>query len=159
MGPAWPAQVPYHTTVDLFCPEQGVHHTCRTASMGLDGLWVVGSLPLRTNNAVTVSIDDPRRGALQMPCRVTGFTADGIRLDFENPSPASLDRLETIVGPKWNGDDLLEGVLALSNHSDVDDLAGLLHLTTIMEHWRKVMRTTNRARSVNSTPANVPSRA
>lgn len=150
MSSVWPAQVPYRSTVDVFCSSQGVHRRCRTVSIGLDGLFVIGSPALRPQADVTVTIHDPHQDDLQIRCKVTAVTLDGVRLGFDNPSPATLERLEALIGPTWNGKDLLEGVLTLANHSDIRDLAGLLRLTTIMEAWRRLIRVRRPGRGASS---------
>ena len=65
------------------------------------------------------------------------ITLDGADLKFDSPSPQQIEELREVIYPHWNGQNLLEGVLILSNWVDADDFAGWLRLLTLVEHWQR----------------------
>jgi len=130
-------RVKYRLVVDLYCVERDQHRKCRVSNIGLDGMFVVGLPCFRNNQRVRATFGRAEGGALCLPCRVDQISLDGADLKFDNPSPQQVEELREIIFPHWNGTDLLEGVLILSNWIEAEDFAGWLRLLTLAQHWQR----------------------
>jgi len=151
-------RVKYRLVVDLYCAERDQHRKCRVSNIGLDGMFVVGLPCFRHDQRVRATFGRSEGGALSLPCRVDQITLDGADLKFDNPSPQQIEELREVIYPHWNGHDLLEGVLILSNWVEADDFAGWLRLLTLVQHWQRstVGARTEFSRSRIASPMTVP---
>ena len=130
-------QFPCRVVVDLYCPHKQMHKSARTLSIGQNSLFIVGIPCLRPQSDVVVSFGKPEDAILQIPCQVGLVTLEGVRLDYQQRESNYVSLLQRIIWPKWDGHNILEGLLALACQDDIHDLAGLLRITKIAEEWRK----------------------
>jgi len=121
--------------VDLYCSERDQHRSCRTGDINLEGLFIVGIPCLRMGSEVVVTFGEPGPGALRLPCVVDMVTLDGAHLAYHNPSSAAIEELREILWPKWNRDDLLQGVLILSQWHRASSLSEWMRLTSIASDY------------------------
>ena len=130
-------QIPCRVLVDLYCPHKQIHKSARTLSIGQHSLFIVGIPCLRPNAEVIVSFGNPADTILQIPCQVGLVTMEGVVLNYQEHDPRSINLLQRIIWPTWDGHNILEGLLALACHDDIHDLAGLLRITKIAEEWSR----------------------
>jgi hypothetical protein len=67
-------------------------------------------------------------------------TGSGAALEFVDNSPATLEVLEALLQPKWDGGSLLDGVLTIAPWFRQNDLAGWMRLTSIVSDWQRLTR-------------------
>ena len=151
-------RVKVRLVVDLYCVERDQHRKCRVSNIGLDGMFVVGLPCFKNDQKVRATFGRSEGGALCLPCRVSQIALDGADLKFDNPSAQQIEELREIIYPQWNGLNLLEGVLILSNWVEADDFTGWLRLLTLVQHWQRstVGARTEFSRSRIASPMTVP---
>jgi hypothetical protein len=126
--------------VDVFCGNEATRRRCFTRDIGLGGLFVTGGAGLRHGQPVSIELGPSGRTRLHLEARVNRLAADGVGLEFDGNSAATLDVLASLIEPKWDGVNLLDGVLTMSPWYGSDNLAGWMRLTSLVADWRQLKR-------------------
>jgi hypothetical protein len=134
------ARIAYRLAVDLFCSEDPGGRQCHTRDIGLGGMFAIGGECLRRDEAVWLELGPPGRGRLHLGARVSRVTPSGAALELIDNSPATLEVLEALLQPKWDGGSLLDGVVTIAPWFRQNDLAGWMRLTSIVSDWQRLTR-------------------
>jgi hypothetical protein len=110
----------------------------RTRDVGLGGVYLVGAGDMAPGSNVHVAIADHGDGGLHLEGRVVRTGHDGAALQFEGNSAASMEVLSTLLAPKWDGENLLDGVVSMAPWDGSTQLAGWLRLTSLVSDWRRL---------------------
>lgn len=126
--------------VDVFAESEGGRCRCHVRDVSYSGLFAVGhSTNLRPGDKVRLALGPQESGALHLDARVARVTPGGVAFEFEGNSPATMEVLNALVNPHWDGVDLLQGVITAGTRYGSRDLAGWMRLTSLVSEWRHTM--------------------
>ena len=129
-------RIPFRLTVDLFRPTDTAPQHCLTRDIGFGGLYALGAQNLTPDQSVRVAIGTG--GGLHLDGRITRIGSDGAACEFVGNSPASLEVLSTLLTPNWDGENLLEGIVAMAPWYRENNLAGWMRLTSLVTDWHRL---------------------
>lgn len=133
-------RIAYRLAVDLFCNEDPGGRQCHTRDIGLGGMFAEGGDCLKRNEAVRLELGPTGRGRLHLGARVNRVSTSGAALEFVDNSPATLEVLDALLQPKWDGGNLLDGVITIAPWYRQTDLAGWMRLTSIVSDWQRLTK-------------------
>jgi hypothetical protein len=123
--------------VDVFAESEAGRCRCVIKDVSYNGLFAIGSGNLRPGDAVRLAIG-PRDGdTLHLDARVARVTSSGVAFTFVGNSPATMEVLDALLNPYWDGVDLLQGVITAGTRYGSRDLAGWMRLTSLVSEWRQ----------------------
>jgi hypothetical protein len=125
--------------VDVFAESETGRCRCEIRDVSYSGLFAVGTGNLRPGEKVRLAIGPRESGALHLDAVVSRVTPSGVAFAFEGNSPATLEVLDTLLNPHWDGVDLLQGVITAGTRYGSRDLAGWMRLTSLVSEWRHTM--------------------
>lgn len=131
-------RIPFRLNVDLFRQADHSPQHCHTRDICFHGLFAVGAHDLRCDQPVRLAIGGQSQDRLHLDGRVVRCCSDGVGCIFVGNSPASLEVLQTLLTPKWDGENLLDGVLQMAPWFQGDNLAGWLRLTSLATDWQRL---------------------
>jgi hypothetical protein len=133
-------RIPFRMLVDVYDESTTQPSTYQTRDIGLDGLFALKMLGRRPGQRIHLSLGGPHRNGLHLNAEVSELTADGAAIVFVDNSAATLEMLETLLAPKWDGNNLLEGVVGMAPWDDSRNLAGWMRLTSLVSDWHRLTR-------------------
>ena len=125
--------------VDLFCGADQRRLNCHTRNICLGGLFAEGAQCMQVGDRVRVELAPNSGARLQLDGRIARTTGDGAALRFVDNSPATMEILEALLSPDWQGGHLLDGVIKTAPWYGDNDLAGWMRLTSIVSDWRRLI--------------------
>ena len=134
-------RIPCRMAVDIFDAYGAAPRSCPTRDIALGGIFAVGicDLPIGRHVHVALAADGNGSG-LHLEGEVTRLGSDGAALAFRGNSAASMEVLNTMLSPKWDGENLLEGVTSMGSWEDRTHPAGWMRLTSLVADWRRLTR-------------------
>lgn len=134
-------RIAYRLAVDVYCDSEAKRQRCFTRDLGIGGLFAVGSECLRPDDPISVELAPAGRGALHVEGRIARVTSEGAGVAFSGNSPATIEVLQALLEPEWDGGSLLDGVITIAPwYQRSDDLAGWMRLTSIVSDWQRLTR-------------------
>lgn len=122
--------------VNVFCDADMRRLGCRTEDIGLGGLFANGAQCLRIDQPVSVELAPNSGARLHIEGRIVRTTTDGAGLQFVDNSPATLEVLQALLTPDWDGGHVLDGVIKIAPWYGDGDLASWMRLTSIVSDWQ-----------------------
>lgn len=122
--------------------ENGSRETRRIENISENGFFVSGarSLKLRQKCQLTMSIPGAIE-TLTLAARVVHIDTTGCGLAFDSLNPSQCQLLSNRIKPRWDGRDILEGVIIHGILENTSDLASSLRLTTLLSSdYRRASR-------------------
>ena len=126
--------------LDVRFGQDGNPRQCRTADIGLGGLFVTGLTPVLANTPVNVGLGPEGFGELRLNSRVAHVRPDGAGLAFVDNSPSTLEMLAALLEPVWDGGTLLDDVVRLAPWHDDRNLGCWMRLTSLVTEWQHLRR-------------------
>ncbi|MCB1774152.1 MAG: PilZ domain-containing protein [Gammaproteobacteria bacterium] len=131
-------RIGYRLAVDVFCGNETTRRQCHTQDIGLGGLFAVGGQCLQREDEVQVELGPPGPGTLHLTGRVARVNANGAGVQFVGNSAATIEVLTALIEPKWDGQNLLDGIISIAPWYRQNDLAGWMRLTSLVSDWQKL---------------------
>ena len=130
----------FRFALNLFRSNDRQSVTCVSHDICRGGLFAAGVHGFRENEPVRVVIGPDRADALHLNARVVRTENHGLACEFVDNSPASLEVLDALLTPTWDGENLLDGVMRFAPWGRHDDLAGWMRLTSLVSDWQRLGR-------------------
>lgn len=121
--------------VGLYCPKKDFYYHRKISDISVGGLFVSGRPCGPAGMAFDVIVNPahtPVDQCQRFSAQVVRSTLDGFALKFSHLGQSERHSLEDVIWPKWDGENMYEGLLLIAAREDVKDLAGWLHLTSIV---------------------------
>ncbi len=140
--------VSVHTIpVELYCPATNHSQKRQACNISLNELFILGNPCPQPGAVFDIVISSARQ---KTPLRLSTCVArpgkDGFTLCYSCHSEQDRQALENIISPHWDGHNLLDGLLIFSAYEHVEDLAGYLRLTTLIDRHQQTLCTHHPAR-------------
>jgi len=121
--------------VGLYCADKNRYYRRKINNISVGGLFVSGTPCARNSTRLEVTIN-PAKRVQEAPDRYTAevarSSASGFALKFNHLDEQKRRLLEDIIWPKWDGEQLFEGLLIVAPHEDIVDLADWMRLTSLL---------------------------
>jgi hypothetical protein len=121
--------------VGLYCADKKRYYRRKINNISVGGLFVSGSPCGRTGTQLEVIVNPVNR-ALQpsdrYTARIVRSSVSGFAMQFSHLDAQKTGALEEVIWPKWDGENMFEGLLIIAPHEDIVDLAGWMRLTSIL---------------------------
>ena len=111
----------------------GTRQNRRIENISESGFFISGPSTQKQGERCQLTIriaDDP--GELTLDALVVHSDADGLGFAFESLDARQLQQLTQCINPRWDGRDLLEGVIMHGILENTDNLADSLRLTSLL---------------------------
>jgi len=121
--------------VGLYCPKTDLLYRRRICDISVGGVYVCGSPCGRTGMEFDVIVNPVNQvmgQARRFTAEVVRNSATGFALKFNYLGETERRLLEDVIWPEWDGEDMYEGLLIIAARENIVDLAGWLHLTSIV---------------------------
>ena len=89
--------------VNLFCDSDMTRLGCRTQDIGLGGMFAIGAQCLSVDDPIRVELAPDSGSRLHLDGRIIRITTDGAGLQFVDNSPATMEVLQALLLPDWDG--------------------------------------------------------
>ncbi len=128
--------------VGLYCTEKSTYYRRKINNISVGGLYVDGN-PCGRKGAQLEVIINPAVSELESADRYTGeilrSCVSGFAMQFRYLDENQQRKMEELIWPKWDGEDMLEGLLIVAPREDVVDLADWMRLTSIVSrHYKRI---------------------
>lgn len=124
--------------VELYCPGASSSISCKIRDLSLGGLFAVGQPAVRADAALEIRLRKGRE-RIGLRARVARVTLDGVGVEFGPLDAEQSAFLQEVMWPRWDGRDILEGVMILAADGEIRDLAEWMRLTSVVEDFRRHM--------------------
>lgn len=124
--------------VDLFCGNESKRLSCRSQNICLGGMFAAGAECMRVDDKVHVELAPESGAQVHLEARVARTTTEGAGLQFVGNSPATIEVLEALLSPNWDGGFLLDGVIKIAPWYGDSNFAGWMRLTSIVSDWQRL---------------------
>ena len=131
-------RIPFRFAVDLIGADARQPEPCVSSDISLSGLCARGVVRFRPGESVRVVIGADQSERLHLDARVTRSDGRGTACEVVGNSPASLEVLEALLSPTWDGENLLDGVMRFAPWYHGEGLAGWMRLTSLVSDWRRL---------------------
>lgn len=131
-------RLPFRLGVNLFSDSDRRPQHCYSRDIGYDGLFAVGARHLKHDDPVRIVVEVGDGEGLHLDARVIRVEGDGVDCEFAGNSPATLEVLDALLSPKWDGQNLLEGVITFAPWYHDTNLASWMRLTSLVSDWRRL---------------------
>ena len=121
--------------VGLYCADKHTYYRRKISNISVGGLFVSGSPCGRTGTRLEVvvnPINRPLQPSDRYAAQVVRSSISGFALQFNRLNDQKLQALEEVIWPKWDGENMFEGLLIIAAHENIVDLAGWMRLTSIL---------------------------
>jgi hypothetical protein len=108
---------------------------CRTYEIGLHSFFVEGA-QLAKGQEVEATFAAAGDEPFTLTCRVEATVGSNAFLRFGSLSSHQRLRLEQLIWPPWDGADLLDGLILMSDRFGASSLPGWLRLTSLLSTWQ-----------------------
>lgn len=141
----------FKTAAALRCPTRNISYGGVTHDIGTGGLCISGLSRMHEPDELSVVL--PLRGReVQIPCRVAWTDKMMIGVQFVDMTPSHNVILKDLIDPSWDGDNLLEGLMLLSQYLAADSLSDWLRITSMLEkHFRRSLKFSHQAIGMPTT--------
>lgn len=129
-------RLPFRLGLILFSETDQHPQHCFSRDIGYDGLFAEGTQNLKEGDALRIVIDIGNGEGLHLDGRVSHITSDGAECEFAGNSPATLEVLDALLSPKWDGKNLLDGVITFAPWYHNTNLASWMRLTSLVSDWQ-----------------------
>jgi hypothetical protein len=109
---------------------------CRTYEVGLNGLFLDSAASLSKGQEVEVTFAAASDEPLSLSCRVEATLGTNAFLQFGTLTSHQRQRLEQVIWPPWDGSDLLDGLILMSDRYGATSLPEWLRLTGLLSVWQ-----------------------
>ena len=92
----------------------------------------------RVDDRVQVELAPNSGAKLHLDGRITRTTSNGAGLQSVGNSPATMEVLQALLSPDWDGGYLLDGVVKIAPWYGDNNLAGWMRLTSIVSDWQRL---------------------
>jgi hypothetical protein len=121
--------------VGLYCADKNRYYRRKISDISVGGLFVSGSPCGRSGAQLEVMVNPANRA--QQPSdryttEVVRSSVSGFALKFDQLDEQKKHALEDLIWPKWDGENMFEGLLIVAPHEDIVDLAGWMRLTSLL---------------------------
>lgn len=127
---------------DLVCVSTQTCHQRYVRDISLGGLFVNGSACGPTGMQFSVLIRPlgrPLTESIRYPAHIVRATGEGFALSFDTLDSRARTALGELVNPKWDGKNVIEGLLIVAAREQVMSLSECLRLTSVIcDHYRRV---------------------
>lgn len=131
-------RLPFRLGLNLFVGSAGQAQHCFSRNIGYDGLFAEGVRNLKQDDPVRIVVEVGDGEGLHLDGRVRQVAVDGVECEFAGNSPATLEVLDALLSPKWDGKNLLDGVIAFAPWYRDPNLASWMRLTSLVSDWRRL---------------------
>lgn len=131
-------RLPFRLALNLFTDSERHPQQCVSRDIGYDGLFAMGARNLKPNDSVRLSVEVGHGESLHLDGRVSQVAVDGVECEFAGNSPATLEVLDALLSPKWDGRNLLEGVMTFAPWYHDTNLASWMRLTSLVTDWQRL---------------------
>jgi len=121
--------------IELVCPDQNNSDHRLTTNVSLGGIYVAGSPcgNIGTPLAVVITpIHRPQECSAPFPSTVVRSTPGGFALRFDSMSQQQADELQCMIRPRWDGENIFEGLLIAASQENVTELSDCLRLSSVV---------------------------
>jgi len=121
--------------VGLYCADKNRYYRRKINNISEGGLFVSGAPCARNGTRLEVTINPAKRAqeaSDRYKAEVARSSASGFALKFNHLDELKRRVLEDIIWPKWDGEQLFEGLLIVAPHEDIVDLADWMRLTSLL---------------------------
>ncbi|NCA69324.1 MAG: hypothetical protein EOM91_04330 [Sphingobacteriia bacterium] len=108
---------------------------CRTYAIGRQALLLEGVGLLFPTQGVEVTLAATSETPLTLTCRVEATAGPHAYLRFEPLTAAQQRRLDELLWPDWDGVNLLDGLILMSERYGASSLTEWLRLTDLLSVW------------------------
>lgn len=127
------AYLPRRLKVGLRAPQLGLSTICHTYEIGADSLFVEGAPALQRGGEVELTFTGVGGESVSVLCVVDAHAGSNLFLRYRDLDHARRQRLEEIIWPPWDGENLLDGLMLMAARYDVQTFSDLMCLTTLLE--------------------------
>jgi len=121
--------------VGLYCADKNKYYRRKSNNISVGGLYVSGSPCGRGGTQLEVMVNPVNRAqqpSERFAAEVVRSSVSGFALKFNHLDEQKKRALEDVIWPKWDGEELFEGLLIVAPHEDIVDLAGWMRLTSVL---------------------------
>ena len=133
-------RVNFRLPVSLFKQSAAEAQACFSHDIAYGGLFAEGARAFALGEPVHVVIAPDTGDPLHLDGRVARRCSNGVGCQFVGNSPASMEVLEALLSPTWDGENLLDGVVRFAPWYRESDLAGWMRLTSMVSDWQRLTR-------------------
>ncbi|MDJ0740994.1 MAG: PilZ domain-containing protein [Gammaproteobacteria bacterium] len=123
--------------VDLVCGDDMNRLTCYTQDIGVGGMFANGAQCMRPADRMRIELGPSHGEKLHLSGKIARVTSTGAALQFVGNSPATIEVLQALLSPAWDGGSLLDGVVRIAPWYHDSNLVGWMRLTSIVSDWQK----------------------
>jgi hypothetical protein len=131
-------RIPFRFAVELFGAADRQPEHCISSNISLGGMFADGMASFFKGEPVRVVLGADRSERLHLDARVARTNASGLACEFVGNSPASMEVLEALLTPTWDGENLLDGVMRFAPWQQDQELAGWMRLTSLVSDWQRL---------------------
>lgn len=131
-------RVNFRLPVNLFKQSATESQVCLSRDIGYGGLYAEGAQAFEQGESLRLVIAPDSGDALHLDGRVVRRSSSGIGCEFVGNSPASMEVLQALLSPTWDGENLLDGVVSFAPWYRDNDLAGWMRLTSLVSDWQRL---------------------
>lgn len=121
--------------VGLYCADKNRYYRRKTNNISVGGLFISGTPCERSGVQLEVIVNPARRvqeASDRYTADVIRSSVSGFALKFNRLDEQKRRALEDAIWPKWDGEQLFEGLLIVAPHEDIVDLADWMRLTSLL---------------------------
>ena len=121
--------------VGLYCADKNRYYRRKISNISLGGLFISGASCGRSGIQLGVTVNPVNRAlesSDRYPAQLIRRSVSGFALKFDPLDEQRMRVLEEVIWPKWDGEQLFEGLLIVAPHTDIVDLAGWMRLTSLL---------------------------
>ena len=126
----------FHFTVGLSKRPEIRMQRCSSLDISLGGLFAEGANGLTPNQPVSLAID-LGQDELHLNGRVVRVCPNGVGCRFTDSDSSSVERLQKLLTPDWDGGNLLEAVLRTAPWHPRTDLVDWMRLTSFVSQLHR----------------------
>jgi len=131
-------RIPFRFAINLFGAAARQPEPCVSSNISRGGLFANGVVRFRDGEPVRLVIGADQSERLHLDARVARTDGAGLACEFVGNSPASLEVLDALLSPTWDGENLLDGVMRFAPWYHDEGLAGWMRLTSLVSDWRRL---------------------
>jgi hypothetical protein len=131
-------RIPFRFAVELFGAADRQPEHCISSNISRGGMFVDGTVRLHEEEPLRVVLGADRSEQLHLDAWVVRTNASGLACEFVGNSPATMEVLEALLAPTWDGENLLDGVMRFAPWHQDQELAGWMRLTSLVSDWQRL---------------------
>lgn len=108
------SQVNFRLPVSIYCGPAGERRNCHTSDISIGGFFAIDAQRVEPGDPVHVEFGPKKGDALHLDGLAVRANTQGAGLAFQGNSPATLEVLQALRQPDWDGGNLLDGVVKIA---------------------------------------------